>query len=137
MDRYQQKLSAYKDVSTSGVVLASDDFSSTPKSLIAAITGETIYVQRITLGVTTDNAATQLFEDTSGTPIKVAGTKASPGIGPIVFDFGADGFKCTESKGLELKSSAAGLAFSYTVQAYQKRTATLTGNKRALLPANL
>lgn len=124
MDRIQQLLSAFQNVSVSGIVLATDDLSSSARVLIPAKTGYTIYVLRIALWVTTDNAATQTFQDNASTPVKLATTKASPGLGPINLDFGPDGFACTESKELDLKNSAAGLAYSYTVEAYQKRTAT-------------
>lgn len=125
MDRIQQLLSAFQNVSVSGVVLATDDLSSTARTLIPLKVGYTIYILRITMDVTTDNAATQTFQDNASTPIKVASTKASPGLGPIPsLDFGPDGFALTESKQLDLKNSAAGLAYSYNVTAYQKRTAT-------------
>jgi hypothetical protein len=136
MDRYQQKLSAHEDVSASYAMLAADDFSSSLHAIIAAKTGFTVYVQRIEVAVTTDNAATQLFQDTAGTAVVVAGTKASPGIGPIEFDFGADGFACTESKGLSHKNSGAGMAASITVQAYRKRTATVSLNSASPVQPN-
>lgn len=133
MDRYAQKLSSYKDVSVSYTVLAGTDYS-TATAKIAARAGETIYIQRILVNVTTDNAATQLFQDSANTPILAAGTKASPGIGPITFDFGPDGFALTEGKSFDHKMSGAGLAAAITVQAYQKRTANLIGN--TTVPAN-
>jgi hypothetical protein len=128
MDRYQQLLSAFEDVSLSGTVLATADLSSTPRALIAAKTGFTIHVQRIEVIVTTDAAKTNTFEDTASTPLPVAFVKSSPGVGLVQFEFGPTGFACTESKGLELKNSGAGVALSYTVQAYRKRTAVSTGN---------
>lgn len=120
------KQAAYENVSASGVVLAADDFSSVVRSLVAARAGETIYVQRVEFAVTTDNAATQQIEDTAGTPIVVAKTKASPGIGPITFEFGDEGIAVTEGKGLSLRNSAAGLACAYSVMAYRRRTANVT-----------
>lgn len=122
MDRTQQNLSAYADVTVSGVVLATDDLSVTPRVLAAAKAAFCLCIQRIVLYVTTDNAATQTFSDTAGTPLKVVVTKASPGIGVISIDFGPDGFVCTDSKGFNLSNSAAGLAYSYVVQMYQKRS---------------
>lgn len=126
MDAYSRRLFQWSDVSVSGVVLAGTDLSGASlRTLVTAKTGQTIYVQKIEIAVTTDNAATQIIQDTAGTPIKVAGTKASPGIGPITWDFGPDGFACTQDKGLSLTNSGAGLAYSYTVLAYQKQTANL------------
>jgi len=124
MGDYSRKLDRYTNVSRSGSVLAADDLSVTPRSLVTAVTGWTIYVQRISIYVNTDNAATQTFRDTAGTPIVVEKTKASPGIGPLLMDFGPEGFALTESKGLELVNSAAGLAYTYTVVAYMRATAT-------------
>ena len=112
----------YQDVSLTTVVGAADDLSSTARSLIAAKTGWQIFVQRILVAVTTDNAATLTFRDTAGTPVPVAATDASPGEGPIAWDFGAKGFALTADKGLELANSAAGLAASITVEAYRRRT---------------
>lgn len=126
MDRYQQKLSAYKNVSAGSVLLAGDDLSSTPRVLIALVAGFTIFIQRIVVSVTTDNAATLSFQDSAGTPVVAAKTKASPGLGVIVYDFGPEGFALTEGKELDLKNSAAGLAAVIEVQAYQKATGVTT-----------
>lgn len=118
---------AYENVSTSGFVLATDDYSTNGLALVAAKTGETIFVQKIVLVVTTDNAATQTFQDTDSSAKVAAKTTASPGVAhQFTFDWGAEGLRLTESKGLELKSSAAGLAYSYTVEAYRRRTANVT-----------
>jgi hypothetical protein len=114
---------AYEDVSVSGVVVAADDHSSTARELVAARAKETIYIQRIAMGVTTDHAATQTFQDTEGTPRLAATSKASPGLGALQWDFGDEGFALTEGAGLELVNSAAGLAYSFTVEAYRRRTA--------------
>ena len=114
----------YSDVSTSTVLAAGDNLSASARTLAAAVLLETIYVQRILVNVITDNAATLTFQDTAGTPIVIAGTKASPGIGPILFDFGDRGRALTEGKALTLKNSAAGLAADITVQMYRRRTGT-------------
>jgi hypothetical protein len=123
MGDYSRKLDRYQDVSTSYTFLAATDYT-TAAAKIAAVTGWTIYVQKITLAVTTDNAATQTWQDSAGTPIIVAGTKASPGIGPITWDFGPDGFALTEGQSLDHKMSGAGMAGSVTITAYRKATAT-------------
>lgn len=113
----------FGDFGTSFPFVAGDNFSSAVKSVIAAKAGYTLYIQQITLSVTTDNAATQTFQDTADTPVPIATSKASPGLGPIVWDFGADGMALTEGKGLSLKSSGAGMAAAVTVLAYRKLTA--------------
>lgn len=121
MGDYSRKLERYTNVSTSYTILAGTDYT-TATSKITGEAGWTIYIQRILVAVTTDNAATQTFQDSAGTPVLVAGTKASPGIGPILFDFGPEGFALTEGKDFQHKMSGAGLAASVTVTAYKRRT---------------
>lgn len=121
MDQEHSNLIYHADVSTSYVILAGTDYT-TATAKIAAKANFTIYIQKIAVMVTTDDAATQTFQDSAGTPILAATTKASPGLGPIIFDFGPNGFALTEGKSLDHKSSATGLAASVTVTAYQKRT---------------
>jgi len=126
MSDYRQRRKLYKDVSGSTVLLATDDLSSTARSLAALAAKYSIYVQRIIVDVITDNAATLTFSDDAGTPVKIAGTKASPGIGPITFDFGIEGRKLTEGQAFILKNSAAGLAADITWLAYMRPTGTRT-----------
>jgi hypothetical protein len=117
----------YEDVSVSGFVLAADDYSTNKRALVAAKAGETIYVQKVNIIVTTDNAATQTVQDTASTPLIAAKTTASPGVAKdFLFDWGAQGLALTEGKGLDLTNSAAGLAYSFTVEAYRRRTANIT-----------
>ena len=91
---------------------------------IAGKVGFTLWIQRIMLSVTTDNAATQQFQDSAGTPIPIAKSPASPGLGPKTWDFGEIGFPLTAEKGLQHLMSAAGMAGAVTVQAYYARTVT-------------
>jgi hypothetical protein len=131
VDRINELLTRNRNVSMGAVVLATDDFSSSAKHLIAAPNStDTIWVQKITCSVTTDAAQTQTFQDTAGTPIKVAAIKASPGVGVLVFDFGTEGFPLTAGKGLDYKNGAAGVAAAIAVQAYAKKTtdAAITPN---------
>lgn len=123
-DQLRANLQYHQDCSTSYTFVAATDYS-TATAKIAAKAGHTIYVCKIAVMVTTDNAATQLFQDSAGTPIIACGIKASPGIGPIIFDFGENGFALTEAKSLDHKMSAAGLAGSVTITAYYKRTTGL------------
>lgn len=115
--------SLFRDVSGSTVLAAADDLSSTARTLVALAAKYTIYVQRIIVNVITDNAATLTFQDT-GTPVVIAKTKASPGLGPIIFEFGEEGRALTEGKAFTLKNSAAGLAADITWEGYIKPTAT-------------
>lgn len=106
-----------QDVSVSYSFLTSTDYS-TAASKITGKAGWSIYVQKIALSVTTDNAATQTFQDSAGTPVPIATSKASPGLGPIEWDFGARGFKLTSGKDFQHKMSGAGMAGAVSVQAY-------------------
>lgn len=120
---YRYARQHYQDVSADGVVTALQDLSSAPRVVIATPTDpkDTVFIQKIEFAVTTDNAATQQFRSLT-TDVPIAGTKASPGIGPITFDFGDRGKALPEGEGLELVNSGAGLAYSYVVQAYRRRT---------------
>ena len=123
--RNQDHRTRYKDISGSTVVAAGDSLSATLRVLVAGRTGYTIFVQRITVNVITDNAATLNFQDDASTPIVIAKTKASPGIGPILFEFGDEGRALTEAKDFELGNSAAGLAADVHWEGYQKATGTI------------
>jgi hypothetical protein len=120
----QRQRTLFREISGSTVLAAADDLSSTPRVLVPLAAKYTIFIQKITVNVITDNAATQNFEDNATTPVIIAKTKASPGIGPILFDFGEEGRPLTEGKQFELKSSAAGLAADITWLGYIKPTAT-------------
>ncbi len=113
----------YRDASISYTIVAATDYS-TASVKITALTGHTIFIQKISYNVSTDSASTQLFQDNANTPIIAAAPKASPGLGPIVFDFGARGFALTEAKDFTHKMSAAGIAATIVVEAYQRQTAT-------------
>ena len=120
-DQLRENLRQYDNVSLSYPFLAATDYS-TASVKIPAKAGFTIYVVQITLSVTTDNAATQLWQDDAGTPVEYAKSKASPGLGPIVWDFGPDGVALTADKGLAHKMSGAGMAGSVSITAYRRRT---------------
>lgn len=116
----------YQDKSGSTTLLATDDLSSTPRTLASGKAKYTLFIQTISIDVTTDNAATLTFRDTASTPIKAAATKVSPGIGPIFFDLGEEGFALTEGKDFVLANSAAGLAAAISFTCFLKPTNTRT-----------
>lgn len=128
MSDYRQRRKIWQDVSGSITIVAATDWTAgNEHEFVAAKTGYTIFVQKITVEVTTDNAATLTFEDNASTPILAAKTKASPGLGPLPpFDFGEEGFALTVSKKFQALMSAAGLAASITWEAYRRPTSTLT-----------
>lgn len=115
----------YKDISGRTTLLATDDLSATARTLVALRAGYTIFIQKISVAVITDNAATQSFQDNAGTPRVIGKTKVSPGIGPIVFDYGDEGVALTEGKQFDLKNSAAGLAAEIQWTGYMKPTGTM------------
>jgi hypothetical protein len=122
-DRIGLNLARHQNVSVSYAFLSSTDYS-TASSKITGKAGWTIFIQRIVLSVTTDNAATQTFQDSAGTPVPGGVSKASPGLGPIVWDFGEEGFALTEAKDFQHKMSGTGMAGAVVVQAYMKPTAS-------------
>jgi hypothetical protein len=113
----------YRDKSTSlQVVAATDDTTLiTPKSA-----NHQIFVQRITVGITTYSAKTWTFQDSNGTPVPVwhisipAAAVALPSeSNGMTIDFGAKGFPLTVGTNLVLNVSAAGAAGAVTVEAYE------------------
>lgn len=103
-----------------GMIATSDG---TTNEIVPAKTNHTVFVTHISVAITTDAAQTLTFQDDASTPIVIAKTKASPGIGPILFEFGEMGTPLTENKALDLNISAAGLAGRIHVEGYYKRTA--------------
>jgi hypothetical protein len=116
-----QRRGHFEPVSADVTVIATSD--GTTNQVLVGKTSHTIFVTHISVAVTTDNAATLTFQDDADTPIVIAKTKASPGIGPIVWDFGEDGTPLTQGKDLDLNISAAGLAGRVHIEGYYRRTA--------------
>lgn len=115
----------YKDVSTSGVVLAA---GAGVAGIVAKATGFTNYIQKITINIATSAAQSITFQDDAGTPIKVAFIEASAAAGVVrTYDFGARGFALTEGKQLDI-SGSAGPAYSYAVEGYQKQTSAVAAS---------
>jgi len=112
--------------------LAATDYT-TANALVAAKAKYTIYIQNIHVQVTTDNAATLTFQDTTGTPVIIAKTKPSPGVGPIVFDFGEEGRALPTGKGFNVLMSATGLAGDIHWEGYRK----LTDGSVGVVPSDL
>ena len=111
----------FGDASTSRTLTASD---TTVADLIAVkSTSHTIFVQKVTIGVTTSAAQNWTLQDDATTPIVLAVLPNSASVAPHEWDFGARGFACTEAKNLDLVVSSAGVAGSVTIEAYQKLTA--------------
>lgn len=126
MDRIAQLMSSNQNVSTSYNFVAATDWSGSNRSTkITGVTGKRICVQKITLSVTTDNAATQALQSSAGTPVVVARSAASPGLGARVWDFGTEGYKLLTGESLVHEMSAAGMAGTVTIQAYMETVPNL------------
>lgn len=123
-DQVRFNLSEYEDVSTSYSFLAGTDFTTAVNKIVNTKVTHAIFVMKITLSVTTDNAATQLFQSSNGTPVEIAKSKASPGLGPITWDFGPNGFQIAVGENLQHKMSGAGMAGTVTITAYRRKVAS-------------
>lgn len=122
-DQLRTNLQYHEDASTSYVFVAATDWSGAGVSTrIPAKAGFTLYVNSILLSVTTDNAATQQWRDSAGTPVPIAMSKASPDLGPILWDFGANGLALTPGTGLQHLMSGAGMAGAVAIVAHYRRT---------------
>ena len=86
-----------------------------------------IYVQKITISITTYSAKTWTFQDDADTPVPIAHISI-PGAavalksesGTIEFDFGPTGIALTLGKNLDLNVSAVGAAGAVHIEAYEK-----------------
>ena len=115
----------YSNKTTTFAVAAADSATLTDKPAVKSA-NHTIYVQRITLAVFTDAAQSLTFQDDAGTPVLIAKSAASPGLGvEIVCDFGPVGYALTEGKNLDIVISGAGLACKGVIEAYEKLTAVV------------
>lgn len=142
MDRYQQKLSRYENVTASTQVAVGDDLSTVARALVAAKDGFTVFIQRIVFSLSTaDKTKSFTVIDTSGTPVviaKINGTSDPSDVastpGERIIDFGPEGYAVVEGKGVSLKNSAAGLVSGVVVQMYRRRTANFVGNSAPFAP---
>lgn len=124
MGDYNRNQIRYTDISGSTVLAAGDNLSVTARELVEGVAGWTIFIQKITVNIVTDAAQSLTLGDDAGTPVVIAGVKASPGVGPIPFDFGPEGRALTEDQSFQLKNSAAGLAADITWSGYMRQTAS-------------
>ena len=114
----------YEDCSYDAYILAA---TTTISGAIAAKTGYTIFIQSIVVNVTTTFNSATVFQDDAGTPVVIHRIAASPPLGPIgvsnSVDFGPEGKRLTESKGLDITIGGAGLVASVKISAYRRLTA--------------
>lgn len=117
----------YSDKTTDFIAVAATDDSTV---ISAKSAGHTIYVQKITVHITTYSAKTWTFEDSAGTPVPIghisipAAAVALPSeSNSMVLDYGPKGIALTAGKDLKLMMSAAGAAGAVHIEAYEKLTA--------------
>lgn len=88
-------------------------------------TAYSIFIQRISVVVTTDAAQSASFEDSNSTPVVAGRVNTSPGLGyKEVADHGPQGLQLTEGKNFVLNVSAAGLGMDIHWEGYMRPTAT-------------
>lgn len=113
----------YQDASTELVVAAATGDTTL---ITVRSTSHTIYIQRIIGYITTDAAQSMAFQDTATTPYKVFEITTSPGDETRWdCDYGDEGVPLTQGKDFDMNVSAAGLAGTVKVYAYQKLTAAV------------
>lgn len=117
MDGYLLNRLRHTDVSMTKRMLAATD----DQTLISAPkASETIFIQRITLSITTGSATTWAFIDNASVPIT---TFDVTNVGFYERDFGPEGIPLTLAQSFVLNVGAVGAAGWITVEAYKKRTA--------------
>lgn len=112
----------FTDISTSGFVASG---ATGAPAIVASGASGTVFVQKITTNIVVSAAQSITYQDTANTPVVVDRIEASAASGAVrTIDFGAKGYALTEGKALDINLSAAGCAFSYSVEGYRKQTAT-------------
>lgn len=106
--------SVYRDASSSGVVAAASAGASNVVPVPDA--NSTLYVQSVTISITTSAAQTITVQDSAGTPVAIAVVPASA-TGPFRVDFGPKGFGVTQGKQINI-AGTAGPAYAYSFEAY-------------------
>lgn len=103
--------------------------ASTPPGGTVKDTKHTIFVQKITLSITTHaNGKVFTVQDSAGTPVKVASrtdlTAAAGVPDTVTWDFGPVGYPLTEGKDLQIVANTGGTGFVgvYHIEGYQKQT---------------
>ena len=120
----------YSNKSMDLTVLAATDDTTL---ITAKSANHQIFVQKITVNITTYSAKTWTFKDSTGTPVEIAHISI-PGAAvalpsesnSMVIDFGPKGTPLTLGMNLLLDVSAAGAAGRIHVEAYEKLGATIS-----------
>ena len=87
-------------------------------AVIAAKTGHSIVLTRITFNVITDAAYTLIVRDDASTPLIAAVFPASPGINTRFVSYEPQGMEMTFEKNIDLAASGTGLAGTLVIDGY-------------------
>lgn len=80
-----------------------------------------IWIQKITLNISTHAAQTITFRDTAATPLQFGShLDAATGVDSIVYDFGPKGKACTIGKDFAVSQAAAGIGGNVHIEAYER-----------------
>lgn len=121
----------YRKKNVTSVATTSTDYSTASSIITPKSTSYTLFIQKITVSVTTYAAKTWTFQDSTGTPVPIAlasipaAAPTTGGDADFVYDFGPEGIPLTEGKNLDWKMSATGAAGVVHVEAYEKLTAVV------------
>jgi hypothetical protein len=95
-------------------------------TLVAAVTGTTLYVQKLRVNfITVANGKKSTIQDTNSSPKVLAVVNsltvaAAINIGEqMIFDFGKRGFKCTADKGLRVTDEGSGCVVNVIAEGYK------------------
>ena len=112
---------------TDAFVLTSTDYTTATALVSVKSAQHRIYVQKISVNLTTYAAKTWTFQDSASTPVPIghisipAAAAALPSeSGSIVFDFGPTGIALTKGKNLDMIMSATAAAGAIHIEAYEK-----------------
>jgi hypothetical protein len=106
------------------ILLAADNPAA--ETQLAARTGYTAYLTKLVISVTTSAAQSIDIQDSAGTPVELIGLPTSAPEGCYTWDFREEGIPATESKGITLTTSAAGVAAYIHGEGYWKQTLPLS-----------
>lgn len=112
----------YQDISGALVATASTDDSAL---VTCRGTAWTVFLQHLTIAVTTQANTFWSFEGTGGTPILFV-TATNPAVGTVYdIDFGAEGVPLDAGDSFLLDVAATGIAGSIAWEGYQKQTGVI------------
>jgi hypothetical protein len=108
-------------------VLAATDYT-TPAAVVSVKSANhRLYVQKISINVTTYGSDTWTFQDSAGTPVPIAHISIPAAVvalasesGSIIFDYGPTGIALTLGKNLNMTMSGTGSAGAIHIEAYER-----------------